>query len=344
MMSKKQFDVAIIGATGIVGRELLSILHERSFPISKVYALASSKSAGQELEFGDDKLIVQELSPTTFPKVDIAFFAASNDIAKQYCPIAVQKGAVCIDKSSVHRMLGEVPLVVPEVNPQDIEHFRKKGIIASPNCTVTPVVQALSPLKEFGIKRVVACSYQAVSGAGQAGVDELQAQVQNLFNFRDLSTDVFKKRIAFNVLPCIPAQNGFLDDGSTSEEQKMIDEAQKIMHMPGLAMAVTCARVPVFNGHSIAIHAEFEKALSANDARDLLAKAPGIIVIDNPSKGLYPTAVDASGEDVTLVGRIRDDKSVPHGLSLWVSSDNLRTGAALNAVKIAEILCREYLA
>lgn len=343
-MGSKQFHIAIVGASGIVGRELLSILAERNFPVASIKALTSLNSAGEKIDFGDETVTTEELNSNSFANIDVAFFAVSSELAKQYCPIAAKAGAVCIDKSSAHRTDADIPLVVPEVNPHDIAQFVKRRIIASPNCTATPLVQVLAPLHKISpIKRVVVSSYQAVSGAGKGGIEELDRQTRDLFNMRDATSTVFDNRIAFNVLPCIPASDAWLEDGSTDEEAKVVSESRRILGLPDLRITATCVRVPVFNGHSESVNVEFENAISAEKAREALSVAPGVIVIDDRSSRLFPTPTDASGEDVTLVGRIRVDASVKHGLSLWLSSDNLRTGAALNAVRIAEILCSEYL-
>lgn len=342
---KGPYHVAVVGATGMAGRELFSILAERHFPVASIKALASSKSAGEKVDFGDEEVTVEELTAESFKGIDIAFFSVSGALSKQYCPIAAKAGAVCIDKSSAHRMDPMVPLVVPEVNPQDVANYENKRIIASPNCVATPLVQILGPLhQKAGLKRVVVSSYQAVSGAGKDGMEELDKQTRDLFNMRDVESTVFNNRIAFNVLPCIPALADWLDDGSTDEEAKVIEESRRILGLPTLRVAATCVRVPVFNGHSESVNIEFENPITPQEARELLASAPGVVVIDDPKTRLYPTPVDASGQDVTLVGRIRVDASVKNGLSLWLTSDNLRTGAALNAVKIAEVLCSEYLA
>ena len=340
----RPFNIAVVGATGMVGQELLAILHQRRFPIASIKALASENSAGEKIDFGDDEIVVSELKPDSFAGVEVAFFAVDSDLAKTYCEIAAKSGTICIDKSSAYRKNTEIPLVVPEVNPEDIANYKKHNIISSPNCTATPLIQVLAPLhKNAGLKRVVMSSYQAVSGAGQSGMEELNKQTRDLFNMRDIESTVFQNRIAFNVLPCIPADADWLADGSTDEEAKVIEESRRILGLPHLKMAVTCVRVPVFSGHSESVNIEFERAISPEEAREILVQAPGVVVIDDPKTKLYPTPVEASGEDLTLVGRIRRDTSVAHGLSLWLTSDNLRTGAALNAVRIAEILCSEYL-
>jgi aspartate-semialdehyde dehydrogenase len=340
----RPFRFAVVGATGIVGQELLAILAESRIPVASVLAIASANSAGERVNFGDEELVVQELSDEVFNGIDVAFFGVSSDLAKKYVPIAAKKGAVSIDKSSAYRMDKDVPLVVPDVNSDDVAMYKNHGVVASPNCTATPLVQVLAALNRVAkLKRVVMASYQAVSGAGKGGLEELDKQTRDLFNMRDPESEVFNNRIAFNVIPCIPASGNFSPDGSTEEEQKVIDETRRILKMPDLKMAVTCARVPVFNGHSEAVNIEFDSEMSVDKAREVLANAPGIVVIDDIHTLLFPTPADATGEDYTLVGRIRRDNSVQHGISLWLTSDNLRTGAALNAVRIAEILCSKYL-
>lgn len=331
-MSRK-FNIAIVGATGAVGQELISVLRERRFPLGKLKLLASANSAGETLEFDDESIVVELLGPDSFQNIDIAFGAVNSSLAHQIADWIKGTKTVYIDKSNAFRMDPEVPLVVPEVNADKIADYRKKNIIACPNCTSTPLVQMLAPLhKQAGLKHVTVASYQAVSGAGKAGMEELDKQTRDLFNMRESEPGFFPHRIAFNVLPYI-----------ADEEEKMISETRRIMNLPELKIAATCARVPVFNGHSAAVHMEFERAISADEAREILSNSKGLEVVDDISKNLYPTPSDASGGDMTLVGRIRIDASVPHGLAAWYSSDNLRTGAALNAVKIAEILCKEYL-
>ena len=344
-MSKRPLHIAVIGATGVVGRETLAILHDRRFPVASLKAFASERSKGEKLPFGDDEVEVQVLSEEALKGVDIAFFAAGGATSKQWVPKAAALGVVCIDKSSGFRMDPEVPLVVPEVNGAALAGWKNKRIIATPNCSTTQMVQVLAPLhRKAKIKRVVVCTYQAVSGAGKGGVEELERQVREMFNLKDVEVSTFDKRIAFDVLPRIPAKDPIPVDGTTGEERKMIEETRKILGVPGMKVAATCVRVPVFNSHSEAVHVELEEPMSPEEARALLAAEPNLLVVDDPAKGLYPTAADASGEDKTLVGRIRKDDSVDHGLALWIVSDNLRTGAALNAVRIAEVLAAEHLA
>jgi aspartate-semialdehyde dehydrogenase len=342
---KRPFHIAVVGATGVVGRETLAILQERRFPVASLKLFASERSKGEKIEYANDEIEVEVLSEEALQGLDLVFFAAGGSTSKQWVPKATAAGAVCIDKSSVYRMDPEVPLVVPEVNGEAIAGFKQKRVIATPNCSTTQMVQCLAPLhKKAKIKRVVVCTYQAVSGAGKGGVEELERQVRDMFNMKDLKVETFDQRIAFNVLPRIPAKDPIPADGTTGEEKKMIEETRKILGAPHMKIAATCVRVPVFNSHSEALHVEFESAITVEEARALLAAEPNVLVVDDPTRGIYPTAEDASGEDKTLVGRIRVDESVEHGLAMWIVSDNLRTGAALNAVRIAEALCAEHLA
>lgn len=340
----RPFHVAIVGATGAVGRETLSILEERRFPVSRLRLFASARSAGEKVSFGDDELVVEDLDQADLDGIEVAFLAAGGSVSKRLAPVLAEKGAVSIDKSSTFRMDPEVPLVVPEVNGAELARYVNKRLVATPNCSTIQLVQALKPLHDAaGLARVICCTYQAVSGAGRGGIDELDHQVRDLFNSRDVrSTECFGHRIAFNVLPCIP-HKGFLDDGSTTEEKKMVDESRKILALPELKVGVTCVRVPVFNSHSEAVHVELSKPLDPEVARELWRNTDNVLVVDDPANDMYPTAQDASGQDHTLIGRVRKDPSLDNGLAFWVVSDNLRTGAALNAVRIAEALCTEHL-
>lgn len=337
--------IAVVGATGVVGREVLSILEERRFPVASLKLFASERSRGEQVTFLERDHSVEVLDDGCFEGVEIAFFAGGSGVSKEWAPKAAAAGAVVIDKSSLFRRDTEVPLLVPEVNEADLDAYEQRRIIATPNCSTIQLVQALKPLHEaFGLKRVICATYQSVSGAGKAGVDELDAQVRALFNMRDdYPTDVFQGRIAFNVLPCIPGSTSFDDDGNTEEEAKMLYETRRILNLPDLKMSVTCARVPVFACHSEAVHMEFENEAAVDKAREVLEQAPGIAVLDDVDQRLYPSCVDGAGEDLTFVGRIRKDPAFDHGLSLWVVSDNLRTGAALNAVRIAEHLAVRHL-
>lgn len=344
---KRPMHVAIVGATGVVGRETLEILGERRFPLASLTLLASSRSAGESID-GDNgqSWEVKDLEGFDFKGMDIVFFAASGGISKTYAPRAAAAGAVCIDKSSSFRLDPDVPLVVPEVNGHALKDFSKKRIIATPNCSTIQMVQCLAPLERTaGLERVVVSTYQAVSGAGRGGVEELEKQTRDLFNFKEVTKETFDQQIAFNALPRIPAKDPIPADGITGEERKMIEETRKILERPDLRIGVTCVRVPVFNAHSEAVHVDLRDALTADQARALFAEEENLLVVDDTSKGIYPTALDATGEDKTLVGRVRVDESAPggRGLAFWVVSDNLRTGAALNAVRIAEALCADWL-
>jgi len=326
--------VAVAGATGAVGREMLKILEERKFPADEVVALASHRSAGKSVPFAGGELTVRELTEESFDGVDIALFSAGGDTSKKFAPAARDAGCVVVDNSSAWRMDPEIPLVVPEVNPHDLEWH--KGIIANPNCSTIQMVVALKPLHDAAtIKRIVVSTYQAVSGSGQKAIDELSGQVQALFNMQEPENSVYPHRIAFN---CIPHIDSFLDNGYTKEEMKMVNETKKIMGDDRIKVTATTVRVPVFYGHSESVNLEFEKHISAEEARLALAEAPGIQVVDYPEQNLYPMATDAAGMDDTFVGRIRQDDTVANGLNLWIVADNIRKGAALNTVQIAEKL------
>jgi aspartate-semialdehyde dehydrogenase len=336
------YRVAVVGATGNVGREMLNILAERQFPLDEVAAVASSRSTGDIIDFGEtgEKLKVANLEHFDFAGWDIALFAAGSGPTKTYAPVAAAAGCTVIDNSSLYRMDPDVPLIVPEVNAQAISGYTKKNIIANPNCSTAQLVVALKPLHDAAkIKRVVVATYQSVSGAGKAGMDELFEQSRNIFVGDPNEPSHFTKQIAFNVIPHIDV---FLDDGSTKEEWKMVVETKKILD-PAIKLTATCVRVPVFVGHSEAVNIEFENEISADEAREILREAPGVMVVDKREPGGYVTPVEAVGDYATYVSRIREDPTVENGLSLWVVSDNLRKGAALNAVQIAELLGRKHL-
>jgi aspartate-semialdehyde dehydrogenase len=336
------YRVVVVGATGNVGREILNILAERQFPADEVAAVASPRSTGDIIDFGDSgrELKVQNIEHFDFEGWDMALFAAGSEVSKVYAPRAAAAGCTVIDNSSLYRMDPDVPLIVPEVNPEAIAGYRAKNIIANPNCSTAQLVVALKPLHDAAtIKRVVVATYQSVSGAGKAGMDELFEQSRNIF-VGDANEPVkFTKQIAFNVIPHIDV---FLDDGSTREEWKMVVETKKILD-PKIKLTATCVRVPVFVGHSEAVNIEFEDEISAAHARSILREAPGIMVVDKREDGGYVTPTEVVGEYATYVSRIREDPTVDNGLSLWVVSDNLRKGAALNAVQIAELLGRKHL-
>ena len=330
------YKVAVVGATGNVGREMLNILHEREFPVDEIAALASRRSLGTEVSFGDRTLKTKDLDSFDFEGWDIALFAIGSEATRQYAPRAAASGCVVIDNSSLYRYEPDIPLVVPEVNPEAIEEYRNRNIIANPNCSTAQMVVALNPLhRRARIKRVVVATYQSVSGAGKEAMDELWNQTKGIYvPGQEVEPRVFPKQIAFNVIPQIDV---FLDSGDTREEWKMVAETKKIMD-PNIRLTATCVRVPVFVGHSEAINVEFDEFLDEDEARDILREAPGVLVIDKREPGGYITPVECVGDYATFVSRIRQDVTVENGLNLWCVSDNLRKGAALNAVQIAETL------
>ncbi|MDB5508648.1 MAG: aspartate-semialdehyde dehydrogenase [Hyphomicrobiales bacterium] len=334
------YKVAVVGATGNVGREMLDILAERKFPADEVVALASSRSIGTEVSYGDKILTCKVLDNYDFSGTDICLMSAGGEVSKVWSPKIGQQGCVVIDNSSVWRMDQEVPLIVPEVNPDAIAGFRKKNIIANPNCSTAQLVVALKPLHDaFGIKRVVVSTYQSVSGAGKEGMDELFAQTRAVFVSDSVEGKKFPKRIAFNLIPQIDV---FMEDGFTKEEWKMMVETKKILD-PKIRLTATCVRVPVFISHSESVNVEFEKPVTADEAREILREAPGVLVIDKHEPGGYITPHEAAGEDATYISRIREDATVENGLAFWCVSDNLRKGAALNAIQIAELLVSRKL-
>jgi aspartate-semialdehyde dehydrogenase len=340
-VKKEQYNVAIVGATGAVGEQMREVLEEREFPVGELRLLASERSAGQLLPFKGKNIRVDVLKEELFKEIDIGLFSAGGSVSAKFAPAAVAAGAVVIDNTGHFRMAPDVPLVVPEVNAKEIANYETRGIIANPNCSTIQMVVALKPIHDAAhIKRVVVSTYQSVSGAGRRAMEELSQQVVAMFNGRELKKEKFPHQIAFN---CIPHIDVFTDGGYTKEELKMINETRKILGEPSLAVTATTVRVPVFCGHSESVNVETEKKLTVADVKALLRAAPGIIVIDDPENNLYPMAIDATGKDATFVGRIREDNSIPNGLHLWVVADNLRKGAALNTVQIAEILIRDYL-
>ncbi|AEA34075.1 aspartate-semialdehyde dehydrogenase [Hippea maritima] len=339
----KEYAVAVVGATGAVGEEMVFTLEQRNFPVKSLRPLASERSIGKTVRFKGEDIPVEVLDKNSFKGIDIALFSAGGSISKQFAPIAAESGAIVVDNTSHFRMDKDIPLVVPEVNPDDVAMYKNRGIIANPNCSTIQMVVALKPiLDNYGIKRIVVSTYQATSGAGKKAMEELVEQTKAWFEFKydECKPNKIPKRIAFN---CVPHIDVFFDDGYTKEEVKMINETRKIFHKPGLPVTATCVRVPVFRGHSESVNVETEKPFDLNEVRELLNKSPGCKVVDNPANLEYPTAIDAAGKDETFIGRIRRDESVENGLNLWVVSDNLRKGAALNAVQIAEILIKEYL-
>ena len=335
---KMPVNVAVVGATGAVGTEMLRILEERNFPLKELRLLASGRSAGNKLEFKGKELTVEELRADSFKGIDIALFSAGGDISREFVPHCVKAGAVAVDNTSAFRMDEGVPLVVPEVNPEEIAGH--KGIIANPNCSTIQMVVVLKPIHDDAvIKRVVVSTYQAVSGAGRLAVEELEKETESLLlDQRDYKRTVFPHQIAFNALPQIPQSKAFLPDGYATEEIKMIEETRKIMKEPSLRITATTVRIPVFRGHSESVNIETEKKLTRLKTKELLSRAPGVTVMDDPERQVYPLATQAAGRDEIFVGRIREDSSVENGLNLWIVSDNLRKGAALNAIQIAEKL------
>jgi aspartate-semialdehyde dehydrogenase len=341
MDTSRAFTVAVCGASGAVGTEMVSILEERHFPVADLRLLASERSAGERMTFRGDDVQIEELNRNSFSGVDVALFSAGGDVSRDFAPTAVEAGVVVIDNTSAFRMDPDVPLVVPEVNPGDIAQFHRRGIIANPNCSTIQMVVVLKPIQDAaGIRRVVVSTYQSVSGAGRSGIRELERQSLSVFNLKEIVCARFPRQIAFN---CIPHIDVFSKDGYSKEEHKMIDESRKILHLPDLKLTATTVRVPVFFGHCEAVNVETEKKLTADRARQLLSKAPGVRVVDDPEEELYPTSIDSVGIDETLVGRIREDLSVQNGLDLWIAADNVRKGAALNAVQIAERLVEHHL-
>jgi aspartate-semialdehyde dehydrogenase len=336
LKKKSKYVVAVAGATGTVGREMVEILEERAFPVSELRPLASERSEGERVEFLGRGVTVRKLAKDSFKDVDIALFSAGSERSLEFVPAAVTAGAVVIDNSSAFRMDPTVPLVVPEVNLHVVA--RHAGILANPNCSTIGMVVALKPIHDAAkIKRVVVTTFQSVSGTGKNAIDELASQTVALLNFRDVETSVYPHQIAFN---CLPHIGSFLDSGYTREEMKLVNESRKIMEDESIRVTATTVRVPVFRCHSASLNIETEKKISANEARAILSGAPGVVVYDDPKKNLYPLAIDVAGKDEIYVGRIREDESIPNGLNMWIVLDNVRKGAALNAVQIAEQLIK----
>ncbi|MEE8186021.1 MAG: aspartate-semialdehyde dehydrogenase [Thermodesulfobacteriota bacterium] len=339
-MKKKRYNVAVAGATGVVGGEILKILEERDFPVDTIRLLASERSAGSCLEFKGKSEKIYLLAKESFEDIDIGLFSPGASTSKVYAPIAAKAGCIVIDNTSQFRMDPDVPLIVPEVNPEAIGGYRK-NIISNPNCSTIQMVVPLKPIHDRArIKRIVVSTYQAVSGAGRAAMDELSGQVRSIFNMITPESNVFPVQIAFN---CLPHIDIFLENGYTKEEMKMVNETRKILDDASIGITATTVRVPVFIGHSESVNIETEKKLSAEEVRDILSVAPGVKVLDDPVHEVYPVPVGCSGQDDVFVGRIREDESIPNGINMWIVSDNLRKGAALNAVQIAEVLIREYI-
>jgi aspartate-semialdehyde dehydrogenase len=333
-MAEKMVNVAVAGATGAVGNQMIRCLEERNFPVGSIKLLASKRSVGRELRFRGDLMPVEELTDQSFAGVDVALFSAGGDTSLRFAPLAAEAGCVVVDNSSAWRMDPEVPLVVPEVNPHAIAGYKVKGIIANPNCSTIQMVVVLNPIhRAFGLKRIVVSTYQAVSGTGKKAVDELFDQTRAMINFLGYEKKIYPHRIAFN---CLPHIDRFQDNGYTKEEMKMVNETRKILEDDRIGVTATTVRVPVFYGHSEAVNIETREKMTAVAAREILEKAPGVEVVDEPTQNRYPLATDAAGQDLTLVGRIRQDESVPNGINLWIVADNIRKGAALNTVQIAE--------
>jgi aspartate-semialdehyde dehydrogenase len=340
-VKKEKYNIAIVGATGAVGEQLREVLEDRDFPVGELRLLASERSAGQYLPFQSKQIRVGILKEDSFKDIDIALFSAGGTVSAKFVPAAVTAGAVVVDNTAFFRMEPDIPLVVPEVNAKEIANYKNRGIVANPNCSTIQMVVALKPIHDAArIKRVVVSTYQSVSGAGRIAMEELSQQVAALFNGREIKKEKFPHQIAFN---CIPQIDVFMEDGYTKEEWKMIQETRKILGEPKLPVTATTVRVPVFLSHSESVNVETRVKLSAAETKRILREAPGVIVVDEPENNVYPTPIDASGKDATYVGRIREDESIANGLNLWVVSDNLRKGAALNAVQIAEILVRDFL-
>jgi len=337
----RKYSVAVVGATGAVGNELIKVLEERDFPVGKIKLLASARSMGKELTYKNEDYPVEVLDENSFEGVEIGLFSAGGGISERFAPIAADAGCVVVDNTSAFRMDPEVPLVVPEVNSEAIALHKTKGIIANPNCSTIQMVVALKPIHDAAkIKRIVVSTYQAVSGTGKKAIDELVDQTKALLTLKEPEINVYPHRIAFN---CLPHIDVFLENGYTKEEMKMVNETKKIMTDPSIAVTATTVRVPVFYGHSESVNIETERKISAKEVKELLSRAPGVKVVDNPDLSEYPLASDAAGKDDTFVGRIREDESIDNGINMWIVSDNIRKGAALNTVQIAEILIKDYL-
>jgi aspartate-semialdehyde dehydrogenase len=341
---RKSYHIAVVGATGAVGSEFLRVLERRGFPVASLRALSSARSMGRDVRFRNESIAVEELSENSFAKIDIAFFSAGSDVSRRFALQARNAGAIVIDNSSAFRMEPDVPLVIPEINGEDAKQHR--GLIANPNCTTAIALMAIYPLhRAFGVRRVFASSYQAVSGSGARAIEELKKQTEAALlataspsgggQDRQVTPQVYPHPIAFNVLPQVDA---FLESGYTKEEMKLQNEGRKIMHLPDFRASITCVRVPVYRAHSVAVSAEFEKKVSVKQAREILAKAPGLELVDEPQKNCYPMPLSVAGKDNCEVGRVRLDCALENGLAFWVSGDQLLKGAALNAVQIAELL------
>lgn len=337
----KKWNVAVVGATGAVGNAMIKILQERQFPVEQLTLLASTRSAGQFLKCGDQEIEVKVLNDDSFKGIQIGLFSAGGSVSERLAPVAAQAGCVVIDNTSAFRMVPEIPLVVPEVNPEAISMYKNRGIIANPNCSTIQMVVALKPIHDLvKIKRIVVSTYQAVSGTGMRAIQELREQTKAILNDSEPKIEVYPHQIAFN---CLPQIDVFLENGYTKEEMKMVNETKKIFSDPFIGVTATTVRVPVFYGHSESVNIETEKKITAREVRELLMQSPGVTVIDDPNAKQYPMALFAAGKDNTFVGRIREDESIVNGINMWIVADNLRKGAALNAVQIAEKLIHDYL-
>ena len=340
-MKGKSYAVAVAGATGAVGLEMIKTLEQRKFPVGSIKLLASERSVGKELRFNEKPVKVEKLAKDSFKGIQIALFSAGASRSLEFAPAAASSGAVVVDNSSAFRMEPDIPLVVPEVNPHAIAQYKKRGIIANPNCSTIQMVVALKPIHDVArIQRIVVSTYQAVSGTGLKAIDELLTQTRAILNSQKVQKKVYPHQIAFN---CLPHIDVFLENGYTKEEMKMVNETRKIMEDPTIRVTATTVRVPVLHSHSESVNIETEKKLTPQKVREILSRAPGVRVDDNPALNEYPLAIYAAGRDETFVGRIREDESIPNGINMWIVSDNIRKGAALNAVQIAEILIEKYL-
>ena len=340
-MSEKLFNVAVAGATGAVGNQMIKCIEERQFPLKSLKLLASSRSIGKKMTFRGELIEVEELKEDSFKGVDIAIFSAGGGPSLKYAPCAAKDGCVVVDNSSAWRMDPDIPLVVPEANPHAIAQYKNKGIIANPNCSTIQMIVPIAPIhRQFGIKRIVVSTYQAVSGTGKKAIDELHDQTRAILNFLPYPPKVYPHQIAFN---CLPHIDVFLDNGYTKEEMKMVNETRKILEDNTIGVTATTVRIPVFYSHSESVNVETKQPVSAKEIRKILETTPGVKVMDDPSSNVYPLALDAAAQDLVLVGRIRDDESIPNAFNMWVVADNIRKGAATNAVQIAEILAADYL-
>jgi aspartate-semialdehyde dehydrogenase len=337
----RTYSVAVVGATGAVGNEMIKVLEQRNFPVGKLTLLASARSVGKKLAYRGAEIAVQELKEDSFAGIEIGLFSAGGSISTKFAPIAASAGCVVVDNTNAFRMDPDIPLVVPEVNAEAIALYKKRRIIANPNCSTIQMVVALKPIYDaVGIKRVIVSTYQSVSGTGKKAIEELELQSKAILSGQKPVIKVYPHQIAFN---CLPHIDVFLENGYCREEMKMVNETKKIMNDPEIGVTATTVRVPVFKSHSESVNVETRKKITAAQVRELLSKAPGVKVVDNPKERSYPLAIDAAGRDETFVGRIREDESIPNGINLWVVSYNIRKGAALNAVQIAEILISKYL-